>query len=419
MFLAKLQFCFEKCKDKSGFCHINLYFFRFDAYSGRKSGTKFAEFDRCPYICVGRYDLSDRKLKKPIEKYKAIAYPIGWIYAFVVKIRNWLYDKGLLYSCKYNRPVISVGNITAGGTGKTPHVEYILHLLENKYKVAMVSRGYKRKSVGFHEASEGADSFLLGDEPYQIYRKHPVVVAVDKDRCHAINQLLALHGDLQVFVLDDAFQYRRIRPGISILLMDYNRMVEDDHMIPYGMLREPATAKDRADVLVVSKCPPDLTPLEAAQIYKKVGPRPYQKLFYSTFRYGQLRNVFNTGCKLSQKALAQQHTSVLLCAAIAQPDVLETHLKSIVPHVETLYYPDHHYMDREDVAELQARFEAMRGDSKIIVVTDKDAAKLSHNPDLPEGLKEKIFCIPLKVVFLYDKGCSLDQFIEDYVAKNL
>lgn len=358
-------------------------------------------------------------LNKSIANLKVLAYPIGWVYALVVKIRNGLYDSGVWRSVKYSRPVISVGNITAGGTGKTPHVEYLLHRLEDRYRTAMVSRGYMRKSKGYHEASEGADCFLLGDEPYQICRKHSqVTVAVDKDRCHALQQLMTLHGDLQVFVLDDAFQYRKIKPGLSILLLDYNRMVEDDHMMPYGLLREPASAKDRADVLVVSKCPSNMTPLEARQILKKVRPRPYQKLFYSTFRYGQLRGVFHTDRKIARKALCEQGASILLCTAIAEPEVLETYLKKTVKRVETLYYPDHHYMTSADVEELQRRFDALPGTSKIIVVTDKDAAKLYHNPYLTETLKEHIYCIPLKVEFLFDKVDSFDKLIDEYVAAN-
>ncbi|MBP5260204.1 MAG: tetraacyldisaccharide 4'-kinase [Paludibacteraceae bacterium] len=358
-------------------------------------------------------------MEKSLTYLKALAYPIGWIYALAVRIRNNLYDKGVCRSVKFGKPVISVGNITAGGTGKTPHVEYLLHRLEKRYKVAMVSRGYKRKSKGFHEASEGADCFLLGDEPCQIHRKHRgVVVAVDKDRRHAIHRLMAVHPDLQVYVLDDAFQYRKIQPGLSILLLDYNRMVEDDRIMPYGWLREPASAKDRADVLVISKCPSDMKPIEARQLLKQVRPRPYQKLFYSTFRYGQLRGVFHTDRKLSAKSLAENDTSILLCTAIAEPEVLEAHLKKSGRRVETLYYPDHHYMDQKDADELQRRFDAMPGASKIIVVTDKDAAKLSNNPYLPEALKEAVYCIPLKVEFLFDKVESFDKMIDEYVAAN-
>ena len=359
-------------------------------------------------------------MRNSLTYLKALAYPVGWVYAVAVRVRNRLYDSGVWKSERYGRPVLSVGNITAGGTGKTPHVEYLLHLLEKEYRVAMVSRGYKRASRGYQEASAASDSLQLGDEPYQIYRKHKrdVAVAVDKDRRHAIRTLLAARPGLQVFVLDDAFQYRKIHPGLSILLMDYNRMVEDDRMLPYGMLREPASSKDRADVLVVSKCPENLNPAEARLLRNKVRPKPYQKLFFSTFRYGQLRGVFDTGRKITDQALAERHVSVLICAAIAEPGPLEAHVKRLAGRVRTLYFPDHHYMDRDDVAKMRSLLDGMPGTDKIVVVTDKDAAKLCHNPYLTDELKEKIYCLPLKVKFLREGTGSFDKTVKDYVAEN-
>ncbi len=203
--------------------------------------------------------------------------PLSWIYGLAVRIRNLLFDIGVLKSRAFATPVIAVGNITVGGTGKTPHVEYIVSLLKDEFNVAVLSRGYKRKSKGYVLADKNCTSAAIGDEPYQMYSKFPdILVAVDKNRCHGIDTLCAEKPDTDVVVLDDAFQHRYVRPGINILLVDYNRMIVHDKLLPAGRLREPQSGKKRADIVIVTNCPADLLPRDHRVIQKTTNLNPFQ-----------------------------------------------------------------------------------------------------------------------------------------------
>ncbi|MBO4370612.1 MAG: tetraacyldisaccharide 4'-kinase [Paludibacteraceae bacterium] len=360
-------------------------------------------------------------MKKSEKILRYAAYPLGWLYALAVDIRNAWYSSGWLKSKAYDFPVITVGNLTVGGTGKTPHVEYLLHLLEDKYRMAMVSRGYKRRSEGLQIAGDAASFEQLGDEAFQIYRKHHkrVRIAVCSDRLHAIDTLKQQFEELQAFVLDDAYQYRKLRPGLSVLLMDYHRPVYNDRMLPMGDLREPVRGKYRADVVVVSKCPSNMTPLEAADIRKRLNLRAFQKLFYSTFQYGTFRNVFDTRQKLTRKELQEDPPAMLLCTGIAQPKPLRDFLAGFGGPVEQLAFPDHHDFSESDLRLMEERFAAMPQSRKMIVVTDKDVSRLCEHPALSVVLKKNMYCVPLKVRFLFDGGAEFDKIVLNYVAKNL
>ena len=220
--------------------------------------------------------------------------PLSWLYGVGVKLRNTMFNIGVLKSRAFDIPVISVGNITVGGTGKTPHVEYLIRLLQDRFRVAVLSRGYKRSSKGFVQANAATTMPEIGDEPYQMKQKFPnITIAVDKNRCHGIDQLVANDQKLDVILLDDAFQHRYVKPGINILLVDYHRLIIYDELLPAGRLREPLEGKDRADIVIVTKCPKDLKPMEYRVITKAMNLFPYQQLFFSTIEYGQLRPLFD------------------------------------------------------------------------------------------------------------------------------
>ena len=221
--------------------------------------------------------------------------PLSWLYGIGVGIRNQMFELGILKSKAFDVPVISVGNITVGGSGKTPHVEYLIRQLHDKVKVAVLSRGYKRKSRGYVLADKQSTARDIGDESYQILKKFPgIYVAVDKKRCNGIERLTSDEAtkDTDVILLDDAYQHRYVKPGINILLVDYHRLIIYDKLMPAGRLREPQSGKARADIVIITKCPADLKPMEFRVLTKALNLYPYQKLFFTTLEYGDLQPLY-------------------------------------------------------------------------------------------------------------------------------
>ena len=217
--------------------------------------------------------------------------PASWLYGAVIKVRNKLFDSGILEERGYPIPIISIGNITVGGTGKTPHTEYLIRLLSKQWHVAVLSRGYKRKSEGFQLATKDTPMSVLGDEPHQIKQKFPnIYVAVDADRRHGIEQLMkeTVAPGLDVILMDDAFQHRYVKPGLNILLVDHNRLLCDDALLPAGRLREPESSKERANIVIVTKCPKDMSPMDYRILTKKMDLYRYQQLYFTTLNYGNL-----------------------------------------------------------------------------------------------------------------------------------
>lgn len=352
--------------------------------------------------------------RNTIKTLRILLHPFGWLYALAVGIRNRLFNAGILPQKSYPQSVITVGNLTVGGTGKTPHVEYILGILSDKFHVAEISRGYKRKTRGFVEASKMSDAITLGDEAYQVFRKFPnVKVAVDANRCRAIETLNNRYPDIDAFVLDDAYQHRYVEPGISILLIDFNRMITEDRMLPYGNLREPASARERADIMIVTKCPTNLSQLEYRELRKRLEPRPYQDLFFTTYIYSAPRALFG---KCEERSMAQ--SKVLLLTAIAEPGILEEYVKTRCASLEPMHYPDHHAYTEKDWDDISKVFHAMNCKDKMIVVTDKDAAKIVSYNNVPDKIRQHIYVISLKVDFLQGTKEKFDSKIIGYVEKN-
>ncbi|MDR0799124.1 MAG: tetraacyldisaccharide 4'-kinase [Dysgonamonadaceae bacterium] len=348
--------------------------------------------------------------------------PLSWLYGLGVTVRNKLFDGRILPSEEFPVPVISIGNLTIGGTGKTPHTEYLIRLLSSNYRVAVLSRGYKRKSKGYVLAGENASCQSIGDEPFQMFRKFPqILVAVDGDRRRGIRQLLALSEEQrpQIVLLDDAFQHRYVKPSLSILLTDYNRLFSEDALLPAGRLREPQNQKKRAQIVVVTKCPDSFSSEEFSLIQKKLDLFPEQELFATSYQYKGLLPVFpenNPVKKENLDRLKKEAYSLLLIAGIANPDPLIRYVKSYTDDLQTLIYADHHAFTKKDISEIIQIFTEIKHNKKLLLTTEKDAVRLADQPgNIPEALKPFLFYIPIEVRFQLNQERLFIQNIEQYV----
>lgn len=346
--------------------------------------------------------------------------PASFLYGLGARLRNRLFDRGRLPSESFCVPLICVGNLAAGGTGKTPHTEYLVRLLRGAgFHVATLSRGYKRHTKGYRLATPTSDAGEIGDEPCQLKSKFPDIrVAVDEQRCRGIGQLLLLDNPpVDVVLLDDAFQHRRVKAGLNILLTDYHRLYCDDALLPAGRLREPAAGSRRAHIVVVTKCPPTLTEAGCRRIARKLRPAPGQQLYFSTLCYGRLRPLFPDYVKRPATGMGgDEH--VLVVTGIASPALLVEELETRTPHVRLLKFGDHHDFSRKDIRAIRTAFERMEGKAKRIVTTEKDAARLKSHADLDEVLKANLYELPIEVAFLQDRQTCFNQNIIDYVKSN-
>lgn len=310
--------------------------------------------------------------------------------------------------------MICVGNLAVGGTGKTPHVEYLIRLLKNKYRVAMLSRGYKRRSKGFVLADEKSHFADLGDEPFQIWCKFPdILVAVDANRQRGIETLLALPEEKrpQVILLDDAFQHRYVTPSLSIVLTEYHRLFYEDTLLPAGRLREPASSISRADMVVVTKCKDALKPIEYRIIEKNMGLFAHQQLFFSKIDYLQPAPVFPE----TYPAELKKKESALLVSGIANPAPFIEEMKKRYSVVNVLQFADHHDFDKKDIARIIRAFDQIKVPDKFIVVTEKDAVRLKENASFPESHRRFLLYLPITVDFHQEKAADFDQAILHHV----
>lgn len=344
---------------------------------------------------------------------KVILLPLSLVYGFITGIRNFFFNTGILKSESFSVPVICVGNISVGGTGKTPHTEMLIAELSKDFRVACLSRGYKRRTSGFVLAGPHSTADEIGDEPLQIKNKFPdITVACDANRVRGIEKLLALSPRPEVIVLDDAFQHRYVRAGKNIVLTDYNHPCYKDYLLPAGRLRETPGALKRADYIIVTKCPPNLTPLEKRIISKHLKIKPYQKLFFSGMQYGPIRRLSG-----NEPAPSLNVRSSLLCVTgIARPEPYIEYLKQFTPNITTLKYPDHHHFSIRDIRNIQTVFEEIYNPEKYIFTTEKDAARL-RSCRLPEDIKRNICYIPIEPVFVNKKEILIQE-LKDYVTKN-
>lgn len=340
--------------------------------------------------------------------------PLSWIYGAVAGMRNWMFESNILKSVEYDIPIVGVGNLTVGGAGKTPHVEYIVSYLSMEYKVAVLSRGYKRKTKGFILANSNSTPSSIGDEPYQIYNKFhgKVEVAVCESRKKGIEELLKIFPDLKVIVLDDSFQHRWVKPKVNILLTDYSRPFYNDKLLPLGRLRESPRQVNRADMVIVTKCPDDLQPIDSRITSKELDLMKFQKLFFSRYEYGQLKPVFIDDSPYSVSLYEfGSKDSVMLLTGIAHPRYFVRYFRQYPFKVKVNHYPDHHDFTKRDILDIEKKFKAMPGEHKIIVTTEKDAVRLMHNPYFPKELKPFTFFLPVRVKMV--KGVDDHDLIEE------
>ena len=355
-----------------------------------------------------------RKILSPI------LLPLSWIYGFIIYIRNRLYDYKILETKRFSLPIISVGNITVGGTGKTPHIEYLVDLLNDEFKVATLSRGYKRKTKGFILSSEKSTATEIGDEPRQIKQKFPGIhVAVDEERANGIKQLKEKIQDLDVVLLDDAYQHRKVQANLSILLIDYNRPINKDFMLPFGNLREQAFEKRRAHIIIVTKSPKDIKPIDRRVFFNNLNSFPFQHVFFTTFDYGQIKPVFNITQDLCAETNHFKDYQIILLTGIANPKPLKEYIvENISKNIQELEYSDHYNFKESDFKSIKHKFDSINSDKKIIITTEKDAMRLQKFSNIADNLKNSFFYIPIQVKFLNNRTDNFNQQIIDYVRKN-
>ena len=346
---------------------------------------------------------------------QVILLPVSLLYGLAMQVRNLLFDLHILSSKTFDKPVISVGNLTFGGTGKTPHIEYLIRLLTPAMFVATLSRGYGRKSNGFILASKRSSVKYIGDEPLQFLKKfESVKVAVDEKRSRGIRLLLEKHPGLNVILLDDAFQHRYVKPGLSVLLTDYHSLYSEDVVLPSGTLREFRNGSKRADIIVVTKTPKIFSPITRRRIIEELKPDSHQRIYFSYIKYTDPVAVFDT----MNIPFPARVTNILLFTGIANDYPLREHLERMCSELVVLKFTDHHAYTVKDVEDIIRKFDDLPTQKKIIVTTEKDVMRLK-TPELSGYMKNlPLFCVPMEIDFHGSDKEKFDNEILRYVNKN-
>lgn len=340
--------------------------------------------------------------------------PISILYGIGVGFRNFLYNNKFLKGVSFNLPIISIGNLSVGGAGKTPHIEYLIRLLSPYLEVGTLSRGYKRETKGYINVHVNHDAKTVGDEPLQFKRKYrDILVAVDENRIFGVSKLLMEKDSIQTILLDDAFQHRSITPGLNILLTEYDKPFTKDFLLPSGRLREWRSAYKRADIVVVSKCPEQITAVQRNELAASINPLPKQRLFFSHYRYGNPYYIFNS----RQRIRLDSSIDVLLICAIAGTNYLLNYLEGHVGSVRALEYEDHHNFTNFELGSLERTFNEMPSSKKLILTTEKDAMRLELHRKFIIEKKMPIFALPIEVHFNDDDGPAFDQLIQSYLLE--
>lgn len=336
-------------------------------------------------------------------------------YHWITWLRNRAFDNGLLKSRKFDIPVICIGNITVGGTGKTPHTEYLVKLLSGKKNTAVLSRGYGRRTKGYLMATTESDAATIGDEPLQIKKKFKdITVVVSEKRAAGIDRLLKEKSKTEVILLDDAFQHRYVKAGLNILLTDYNRPIWKDSLLPIGRLRESISGIKRADIIILTKCPKEFSKQEQDNCKKQFNAPESTPIFFSTMQYGIPYPLFDTFGDIDSFSGYE----ILLPTGIAKPEPLKKELEQRGAKVTLMQYADHHDFSRKDLQSIAKAFETLKGTKKIVVTTEKDAARLANHDALPKCIREQCYALPIEVAFLNNEENKFNQIILDYVTEN-
>jgi tetraacyldisaccharide 4'-kinase len=344
-----------------------------------------------------------------LKSFRILLLPFALLYWLGISIRNWLYNKNILKSASFGLPLICVGNLSVGGTGKSPMVEYLVSNLKDKFKVATLSRGYKRKTKGYALANENTTALEIGDEPMQFHQKFPEVpIAVGEERIIAIPQLLHDKPETQAIILDDAFQHRAIKAGLNILLTDYNNLFTKDFYLPTGDLRDLKSSYKRAEIIVVTKCKPDLTEVEKQKVIKEINPLPAQLIFFTAIEYGQLYHISS-----NKLLILDAKTEVLLVTGIANPRPLKRMLEEHSSSYHMLQYSDHHIFTIDDLNEIKQKFKKLEATDKIILTTEKDAVRLAKFTN--EIAELPLYVLPVRHQFLFEEGGSFNKTVTDFI----
>ncbi len=344
-----------------------------------------------------------------LKSFRILLLPFALLYWLGIAIRNWLYNKNILKSSGFGMPLICVGNLSVGGTGKSPMVEYLVKKMKGQYKVATLSRGYKRKTKGYALANSTTTALEIGDEPMQFHLKFPgVPVAVGEQRLEAIPQLLHDHPETQAIILDDAFQHRSVKAGLNIILTDYNNLFTRDFYLPTGDLRDLKSSYKRAGVIVVTKCKPDLTETEKQKLIKEIKPLEQQHVFFTAIEYGELFHITT-----NKPHGLDSNTEVLLVTGIANPRPLKKLLEDHSSSYIMLQYSDHHIFTIDDLNDIKKRFDKIETTNKIILTTEKDAVRLAKfKNDIAEL---PFYIIPIRHRFLFEEGAKFDKLVTDFI----
>lgn len=341
---------------------------------------------------------------------KILLSPFTFLYGIGITLRNFFYKNGLLKSVSFDIPTISVGNLTVGGAGKTPHIEYLIRLLRDYLNVATLSRGYKRKTKGFLVVNPEDTAERVGDEPLQFKRKFlDALITVGENRTMAIPEIISLAPTTQVVLLDDAYQHRAVQPGLNILLTEYSLPFTRDILLPSGRLREWRSAYKRADFIIVTKCPDELTASDRAALMEEIKPLPHQKIYFSYYQYEYSYPLFQKNNRIA----FQSKWNVMSVCAIANAQYMTDYLKTQVESVRVMEYTDHHQFSKYDMSHLLRTFERWDADNKVIVTTEKDAMRLELHKDFLIENKLPILVLPIQVAF---HGADKERFDEDIKA---
>ncbi len=319
--------------------------------------------------------------------------PLSWLYGLGVYIRHQLFNHGILKSEEFDIPIISIGNITVGGTGKTPHAEFFVEMLSPHYNVAVLSRGYKRRTKGFVLAQVDMPSRIIGDEPKQIKHKYPdIPVAVCEKRSDGIKALRQAHPEVDLIILDDAFQHRYVEPWLSVLLIDYQRPIFDDYLLPHGRLRDLKSQLSRANFIFVTKCPKDVKPIDLRVMMRKLNLFPYQSLFFTRMKSQEPLPIFG---EFNQEPLVSSQKAIAMSGLASSKGFVES-VESSFDVVKVINFDDHHVYKRKDIKQLE-KLLAELDPSTVIITTEKDAVKLAGGHSMPDDIKRRLFYIPITV----------------------
>ena len=352
-----------------------------------------------------------------LKSFRFILLPLSVLYGFIIWLRNKLYDINIFKSASFNFPIICVGNLAIGGTGKTPMVEYLIRLLKENYKTATMSRGYKRKTKGFAIADKNTTALDIGDEPMQFYKKFPdITVSVAEDRLASIPQLLHDKPATKVIILDDAFQHRQVKAGLNILLTEYRDLFTRDFILPAGNLRDIKASYKRADIIIVTKCKSHLTEEEKDKLTDEIKPLPHQKIFFTKIEYGSPYHLFNK----NEKFLSPD-TNILLICGIANPKPIKEILNTYAATYDMMQFRDHHIFDIGDLKEIKDQFEKLNTENKIILTTEKDGVRLAKFENELKELPVYVFPIRHKVLFGEDDQLNalVLAFVKGYSKQNI